>query len=87
MDCGVITHPEFPCPREELSVFVKADCHHPVCGIERFFDAVSMVYIDVDIQDAVMIPTATFELRSSRGIMPLTSVVRGFRVRCLYSRE
>lgn len=55
-----ITHPEFPCSREELTVLVKADRHDPVRGVERFFHAVAVVNIDIDIQHAIVISNAAF---------------------------
>ena len=58
----MIDHPEFPCPREELSILVKANRHHPVCGVECFFNPVAVVHIDVDIQYAIMIPDAVVKL-------------------------
>lgn len=34
---------------------MKADCQHPVRGVESFFDAVSMMYIDVNVQHPLVI--------------------------------
>ena len=48
--------PHFPSSREELAIFVKAGGHDPVRGVECFFDAVTVMHVDVDIQDSMMIP-------------------------------
>jgi hypothetical protein len=37
---------------EELAVFVKGSGHDAVGGVECLFDAVSVVHVDVDVEDA-----------------------------------
>lgn len=41
--------------REELSVFVEAGRHDSVGRVERLFDAVSVVHINVDVEDSLVI--------------------------------
>lgn len=38
--------------REELAVLVERGGHDAVGGVERFFDSVAMVDVDVDVEDA-----------------------------------
>jgi hypothetical protein len=49
------THPELSSSREIFAVFVEADGHHPVSGIEGLFYSITMVYIDVDVKHTIMI--------------------------------
>ena len=46
---------DFACSGEELPVFVETGRHDSICGIERFFDTVSMMNIDIDIQHSLVI--------------------------------
>mmetsp|Transcript_6128 Transcript_6128/g.20644 ORF Transcript_6128/g.20644 Transcript_6128/m.20644 type:complete len:351 (+) Transcript_6128:838-1890(+) len=47
---------EVTCPRKvPFAEFVERDGHHPVRGVERLLDAVTVVDIDVDVQDAMMV--------------------------------
>lgn len=41
---------------EILAVFVERDGHDSVCGVESFFNAVTMVDVDVDVQDTLLVP-------------------------------
>lgn len=50
------SHPQVPCSREVLSILVKGHCHHSVSGVEGFLHTISMVNINVDIQDPLVIP-------------------------------
>lgn len=34
---------------------MEADCQHSVGGVESFFDAVSMVYVDVNVKHSLVI--------------------------------
>lgn len=34
---------------------MEADCQHSVSGVESFFNAVSMVYVDVNVKHSLMI--------------------------------
>lgn len=38
-----------------LAIFVEGDGHDTVSGIERFFDAVAVVNVDVDVEDALLV--------------------------------
>lgn len=42
--------------REIFAVFVKRHGHDSVCGVESFFNAVTVVDVDVDVQDALLVP-------------------------------
>lgn len=41
--------------REEVSISVERDCHDSVSAVESFFDTISMVDIDIDIEYTVMV--------------------------------
>ena len=41
---------------EILAVLVKRHSHDTVCRVEGFFDAVSMMHIDIDVQNALLVP-------------------------------
>jgi hypothetical protein len=49
----VIAH--FSCPREEFSVFVETDSHDSVGRVESFFDTITVVDIDIDVYDSLVI--------------------------------
>ena len=34
---------------------METDGHHPVSGIESFFYSVTMMYVDVDVKNAIVI--------------------------------
>ena len=51
-----VAYPDFTRTREIFSVFVEAYGHHSVCSIECFFYAISMVDINIDVQNPLMIP-------------------------------
>jgi hypothetical protein len=48
-------YPEVSCAWEEFTILVKADCQHPVRSVESFLDAISMMYIDVNVQYSLVI--------------------------------
>jgi hypothetical protein len=41
---------------EVFAVLVERDGHHPICCVKGFLDAVAMVYIDVDVEHALLEP-------------------------------
>lgn len=41
--------------REELSVFVERASHDSIGRVERFFDSVSVVHVDIDVEDSRMV--------------------------------
>lgn len=43
------THPDIAGSREEIAEAVETSRHHPVGCVERLFNAVSVMNIDVDI--------------------------------------
>jgi hypothetical protein len=43
------THTKFACPREIFTILVEADGHHSVGSIERLFDSISMMTVDIDV--------------------------------------
>lgn len=47
---------EVPRPGEELAVLVERAGHHPVGRVEGLLDAVAVVDVDVDVQDAGVVP-------------------------------
>lgn len=51
--------PTFTCSREKVvPVFVKGHSHDTVCEIKSFLDTVSMMYVNVDIQDSGVVSVA-----------------------------
>lgn len=46
----------FTSTREKFTVLVKTARHDPVGRIEGFFHAISVVYVDIDVQNTLMIP-------------------------------
>ena len=34
---------------------MKADCHDPVGGVKGFFHSVSVMHVDVDVEDSVVV--------------------------------
>ena len=46
---------QVPCPWEEVAIPMERDCHDAVSRIERFFDTVSMVYVNVDVKYSVVV--------------------------------
>jgi hypothetical protein len=49
------THSQVARAREELAIFVKADGHDAVRGVERLLNAVTMVDVDVNVNHAGVI--------------------------------
>ena len=44
------------CPgEEEIAVLVKGDGHHAICQIERLLYAISMVNININVEDSWMV--------------------------------
>ena len=41
--------------RKEVSIPMETDRHHSISCVERLFYTIAMMYIDVDIQDSIMI--------------------------------
>lgn len=58
----VVAYPQLPCPREELPILMEAYRHDPVRGVEGFFDAITMVHINVDVQDTIVISNTVVKL-------------------------
>ena len=48
--------PEFSRSREELSVLVQRDGHDSIGRVEGFLDSVSVVNVDVDVEDSFVVP-------------------------------
>ena len=45
----------FTCTGEEFSVLVETDCHDSICRVESFFNAITVMDVDVDINHSLMI--------------------------------
>ena len=45
----------FTCTGEELSVLVETDCHDSVCRVESFFNAITVVDVDIDVDNSLMV--------------------------------
>jgi hypothetical protein len=52
------TYPQIAGTGKELSVLMEGNGHNTVSGIERFFNAVTMVYIDINVEHSAVV-TAT----------------------------
>lgn len=59
-----ITYPQFTSAREELSKLVERNAHHPIGGVKCLFNSVSMVNIDINIQDALVVPILAFSKKN-----------------------
>ena len=46
------TYTKLSCSREIFAVLVEADGHDAIRGIECLFNAIAMVAVDVDVEDA-----------------------------------
>ena len=46
---------EFTGSREELAIFVKGNGHDTVGSVESFLDAITMVNIDINVENALII--------------------------------
>ena len=53
-----MAYSNFTRPGEIFSVLVEADGHDTVSRIERFFDSITVMYINVDVKNTLMIPTS-----------------------------
>ena len=42
-------HPQVASSWEVFSILVEADGHHPIGGVERFFNAIPMMAVYVDV--------------------------------------
>jgi hypothetical protein len=51
-----VTHPKITGSREELPILVEADCEHAVGGVKCLFYAVSVMNVDVDVENPLVIP-------------------------------
>ena len=40
---------------EEIAISMERYCHDSICAVEGFLDSISMMDIDVNIEDSVMI--------------------------------
>ena len=47
--CDGAAYPQLSSPGEKFPVLVEANRHYPVGGVKRFFDAITVVYINVNI--------------------------------------
>ena len=45
----------FTCTREEFSVLVETDCHDSVRRVESFFNTITVMDVNVDIHDSLMV--------------------------------
>lgn len=64
---------------------MKTDGHHPVSGIESFFYSVSMMYIDVDVKHAIVIPSRLLISMANGGGILFTLVVPEYLIQCLHA--
>ena len=53
-----VTH--ITCPGEVLSVLVKGARHHTISGVEGLLNSISVVDVDVDVQDTLVVPIAHY---------------------------
>ena len=51
----VLTHPEVPCTREVFTILVEWYGHNSVCGIERFFHTITVMDVNINVQDTLVI--------------------------------
>jgi len=47
----------FTCPREELSVLVETDCHDSISRVESFFNTITVVDVDINVDYSLVIST------------------------------
>lgn len=46
---------ELTCTREVFAIFVERDGHDAVSSVESFFNAITVVYVDVNVEDALLV--------------------------------
>ena len=51
-----LSHLEIPCPGKVLPVLVERDGHDPISGVECLLHSVTMVNINVNVENSLMIP-------------------------------
>jgi hypothetical protein len=51
-----MTHPKITGSREELSILVEADCEHAVSCVKCLFYAVSVMNVNIDVENPLVIP-------------------------------
>lgn len=47
---------QLACAREVLAVFMEGDSHYTVGGIEGFLNAVTVMDVDVNVEDSLLVP-------------------------------
>ena len=50
-----LTHPQVSGAGEVLSILVEGHGHDPVCGVKRLLHSISMVDINVYVQDSLVV--------------------------------
>lgn len=65
MEVRMKTHPEVPCSREVLSVFMEGHRHDPVRGVEGLLHSISVVDVYVDVQHPLVVPGSEAQRQSS----------------------
>lgn len=40
---------------KSLSVAVETDCHNSIARVERLFNPISMMHVNIDIEDAIVV--------------------------------
>ena len=50
------TYPQLTGSREILPIFVEAYSHHTIRSVKRLFHSISMMYINIDVQNPIVIP-------------------------------
>lgn len=49
------THAQISGPREEFAIFMEADGENAIGGIESLFDTVTVVNIDINVENSLVI--------------------------------
>lgn len=50
------TYSEVTCARKVLSIFMERHGHDAVCGVEGLLYSVTVVDVDIDVQNSLMVP-------------------------------
>ena len=53
-----ITHLQGSCARKVFTIFVEGDGHHTVRAVKGFFDTITVVDININVQNTSVAPVA-----------------------------
>ena len=51
----MMAYPNFTSSREILPILVKAYGHNSVCCVESLLNTISMMHVDVDVQNTIVV--------------------------------